>query len=88
MNKKGLAILMRTKMRPLTPAVNKVNQMQLTRDERNEKSTQNAASHTERQFDLVRESMHSAISMNKTEILDAVLKDFAEGYFKPFSRKP
>lgn len=30
-----------------------------------------------REFELVRESMHSAISMNKTEVLDAVLNDFS-----------
>ncbi|KAM6550629.1 hypothetical protein CsatB_000437 [Cannabis sativa] len=29
----------------------------------------------------VRESMHSAISMSKTEVLDSVLNDFADGYF-------
>lgn len=31
-----------------------------------------------REFEQVKESMHSAISMNKTEILDAVLSDFTE----------
>ncbi|KAK4588452.1 hypothetical protein RGQ29_019447 [Quercus rubra] len=40
----------------------------------------NASSNTEREFELVRESMHSAISMNKTEVLDSVLNDFSEGY--------
>lgn len=30
----------------------------------------------------MRESMHSAISMSKTEILDSVLNDFSEGYFR------
>jgi hypothetical protein len=30
-----------------------------------------------REFELVRESMHSAISMNKAEVLDAVLNDFS-----------
>lgn len=30
-----------------------------------------------REFELVRESMNSAISMNKTEVLDAVLNDFS-----------
>lgn len=34
-----------------------------------------------RPFELVKESMHSAISMNKTEVLDDVLNDFTEGYF-------
>ncbi|KAK6133233.1 hypothetical protein DH2020_032994 [Rehmannia glutinosa] len=32
-------------------------------------------------FERVHESMHAAISMNKTEILDAALDDFSEGYF-------
>ena len=31
-----------------------------------------------RSFEVVRESMHSAISMNKTEVLDSVLNDFLE----------
>lgn len=79
MNKKGLAILLRTKMRPLSPATNKVNQMQITLQE-NKGSTQNALINTEREFSQVRESLHSAISMKKTEILDAVLNDFSEGY--------
>ncbi|XP_057975140.1 uncharacterized protein LOC131162546 isoform X2 [Malania oleifera] len=39
---------------------------------------------TLRDFELVRESMHSAISMNKTEVLDAVLCNFTEGYFTLF----
>ncbi|XP_050232336.1 uncharacterized protein LOC126681017 isoform X2 [Mercurialis annua] len=34
----------------------------------------------ERNFDCVRASMHSAISLNKTEALDVVLNNFAEGY--------
>ncbi|XP_043690211.1 malonyl-CoA decarboxylase, mitochondrial isoform X1 [Telopea speciosissima] len=36
---------------------------------------------TERELKLVQESMHSAISMNKTEVLDGVMSDFSEGYF-------
>ncbi|KAM7501002.1 hypothetical protein LguiA_025416 [Lonicera macranthoides] len=82
MNKKGLSILMRTKMRPLSPAAtNKVNQVQLDPLEGDKASAQNASNNTEREFEQVRESMHSAISMNKTEILDSVLDDFSEGYF-------
>ncbi|XP_022848252.1 malonyl-CoA decarboxylase, mitochondrial [Olea europaea var. sylvestris] len=82
MNKKGLAILMRTKMRPLSPASNRINQMQFPPPESNNvSSSQNAFSITRRNYDQVRESMHSAISMNKTEILDAALNDFSEGYF-------
>ncbi|KAM7265290.1 hypothetical protein ACFE04_002973 [Oxalis oulophora] len=35
---------------------------------------------SQREFENVRSSMDSAISMNKTEVLDVVLDDFAEGY--------
>lgn len=44
----------------------------------------NVSSNNEREFELVRESMHSAISMNKTDVLDAVLNDFSEGYLSLF----
>ncbi|KAG6755778.1 hypothetical protein POTOM_039183 [Populus tomentosa] len=37
--------------------------------------------HTDRNFDVVKDSMDLAISLNKTESLDAVLDDFSEGYF-------
>ncbi|XP_065633980.1 uncharacterized protein LOC112020236 isoform X3 [Quercus suber] len=96
MNKKGLAILMRTRMRPsdstkltLSPLTNEVNQMaQNSQPNRsNPRVSQlqgnknlNASSNTEREYELVRESMHSAISMNKAEVLDSVLNDFSEGY--------
>lgn len=81
MNKKGLAILLRTKMRPLSPSTDKINQMQLAPRVENKLSTQNSSGSTMREFEQVKESMHSAISMNKTEILDTVLSDFSEGYF-------
>ncbi|XAR65687.1 Malonyl-CoA decarboxylase [Bertholletia excelsa] len=86
MNKKGLAILMRTRMRPLSPVTNKVTQMQPSPGQGDKSSAQsiNASSNSEREFEVVRESMHLAISMNKTEILDAVLNDFSEGYFSLF----
>ncbi|KAL0012268.1 hypothetical protein SO802_007376 [Lithocarpus litseifolius] len=96
MNKKGLAILMRTRMRPsdstkltLSPLTNQVNQMaQNSQPNRSSPRVSqfqgsknlNASSNTEREFELVRESMHSAISMNKTEVLDSVLNEFSEGY--------
>ncbi|XP_062162953.1 uncharacterized protein LOC133869874 [Alnus glutinosa] len=83
MNKKGLSILMRIRMRPnrpaklsLSPLTNELNQTQT-----NSQGNQSASSNTEREFELVRESMHSAISMNKAEVLDAVLNDFSAGYF-------
>ncbi|CAK9182218.1 unnamed protein product [Ilex paraguariensis] len=82
MNKKGLAILMRTKMRPRSPASsNKFNQMQIALQDGNRVPDQNASNNTEREFEQVQESMRLAISMNKTEIVDAVLNDFSEGYF-------
>ncbi|KAJ6885414.1 hypothetical protein NC651_026133 [Populus alba x Populus x berolinensis] len=37
--------------------------------------------HTERNFYVVKDSMDLALSLNKTESLDAVLDDFSEGYF-------
>ncbi|XP_065877414.1 uncharacterized protein [Euphorbia lathyris] len=40
----------------------------------------NASAHCDRSFDSVRESMHSAISLDKTEVLDMVLNNFSEGY--------
>lgn len=83
-NKKGLAILMRTKMRPLSPVSSNVNPLQLAPLERNQVSAQNSSSNNQstfRDFGGVRDSMHSAISMSKTEILDTVLNDFSEGYF-------
>lgn len=81
MNKKGLAILLRSKMRPLSPASKKVNQVQLAPLDVNKVATQNASSKTPRDFGQVRESMHSVISMNRKEILDTALSEFSEGYF-------
>ncbi|XP_060175752.1 uncharacterized protein LOC132606323 isoform X1 [Lycium barbarum] len=82
MNKKGLAILMRTKMRPLSPSSqNKLNQMQVSQMEGDKVSSQDASLLPQREFTQVRESMHSAMSMNKTEIVDVALNDFSQGYF-------
>lgn len=100
MNKKGLAILMRARMRPsdpskilLSPLAEKVNRvapdkqanqsggsvMEPASENGNEQT--NFSCRNRRPFELVKESMHSAISMNKTEVLDDVLNDFTEGYF-------
>ncbi|CAN6546736.1 unnamed protein product [Malus baccata var. baccata] len=98
MNKKGLAILLRTRMqRPSSdprdlarsPLANVVNQTLPNSDGRQSsgrlvphgREKLNASTNTEREFEVVRESMHSAISLSKTEILDSVLSDFSEGYF-------
>nr|GMC83701.1 malonyl-CoA decarboxylase, mitochondrial isoform X1 [Ipomoea batatas] len=80
MNKKGLAILMRTKVRPLSPAPNKVHKMQLSPQESSQNSAPIASFDSEREFARVRESMISAMLMNTTESLDAALDEFSEGY--------
>ncbi|XWS19372.1 hypothetical protein CRYUN_Cryun31cG0010000 [Craigia yunnanensis] len=96
MSKKALAILMRARMRPndpsklaLSPLSNEVKQM-LSNSQGNQSSANverhasedgNGKLNKQRSFEVVRESMHSAISMNKTEVLDSVLNDFSEGYF-------
>ncbi|KAM5588791.1 hypothetical protein ABKV19_006980 [Rosa sericea] len=90
MNKKGLAILMRTRMRPTnndsahlarSPLANMVNQTVNGGQSSSGTQKLNALSNTKRDFEVVSESMHSAISMSKTEVLDSVLSDFSEGYF-------
>lgn len=104
MNKKGLAILMRTRMKPtlsanptklpFSPATNELNKMSAN-SEGNEPRKQisancgdpeichqlNTPENPERGFELVRERMCSAISMNKTEVKDTVLTDFSEAYY-------
>lgn len=96
MNKKGLAILLRTRMRPTdasklaqSPLNNVVNQSVSNSEENRSNgrvggfvSGENASKNAERRnFENVRESMQSALSMNKSEVLDTVLNDFSEGYF-------
>ncbi|CAN4124164.1 unnamed protein product [Withania somnifera] len=80
MNRKGLAVLMRTKMRPLSPTSNKLNQIQASQSEGDKVSSEDASVLPERQFSQVQESMHSAMLTNKTEIVDVALDDFSEGY--------
>ncbi|KAG8365383.1 hypothetical protein BUALT_Bualt18G0099000 [Buddleja alternifolia] len=59
-----------------------MNQMQYPpSDAKQGSSSQDASTSFHTDFDRVQESMHSAISMNKTEILDAALDGFSEGYF-------
>ncbi|XP_061340765.1 uncharacterized protein LOC133287219 isoform X2 [Gastrolobium bilobum] len=95
MKKKALSILMRARMRPNDrtnlslsplPLINVANQMKQQNSQKNESpeegnSVLNDSGNTEREFKRVRDSMHSAISMNKTEVLDDVLNNFSEGYF-------
>ncbi|KAI4371156.1 hypothetical protein MLD38_019422 [Melastoma candidum] len=93
MNRKGLAILLRTRMMrpggsdklPITPsfAADKINQLPHgNRDGGQDGSDKPGVSprQTQRLYESVKDSMHSAISMNKTEVLDFVLGDFSEGY--------
>ncbi|XP_021719743.1 malonyl-CoA decarboxylase, mitochondrial-like isoform X2 [Chenopodium quinoa] len=95
MNKKGLAILMRTRMKPtnfsLSPVTNKMSANSEGNEPRKPISANdgypkfdhklNSPEIHERGIELVRERMHSAISMNKTELQDNVLSDFSEGYY-------
>ncbi|KAG6583778.1 Malonyl-CoA decarboxylase, mitochondrial, partial [Cucurbita argyrosperma subsp. sororia] len=96
MNKKGLAILMRTRMRPnndltklsLSPLPNRMqSNPQESSGRVMEHSSDDAvkrldfSGNAERDFDIVRGWMHSAISMKEMEGLDAVLNDFSKGYF-------
>ncbi|CAL0301142.1 unnamed protein product [Lupinus luteus] len=91
MNKKAFSILMRARMRPNAndrtnlslsplPLTNVVNQTQHQNSEGNQ-SGPNVSGNSEREFKQVRASMHSAITLNKTEVLDDVLNNFSEGYF-------
>lgn len=93
MNKKALAILMRARMRPNDPtklALSPLSNEMLSNSQGNQPAA-NVARHAtgdrngelnkQRSFEVVRASMHLAISMNKTEVLDSVLNDFSEGYF-------
>ncbi|KAJ4975192.1 hypothetical protein NE237_000298 [Protea cynaroides] len=96
MNKKGLAILMRTRMKAVDPNKLSILSNDLGRilpesgsgnnqsDEhqlRRAREEFSSSSSIVRELKVVQESMDLAISMNKTEVLDAVLNDFSEGYF-------
>ncbi|KAF7811203.1 malonyl-CoA decarboxylase, mitochondrial-like isoform X1 [Senna tora] len=91
MNKKALAILMRARMRPTNPTVQSLSPFakEMNQMQQNSQESQSAGHVVQRaseegnsrEFELVRASMHSAISMNKTEVLDTVLTSFSEGYF-------
>ncbi|XP_074270152.1 uncharacterized protein LOC141593099 [Silene latifolia] len=103
MNKKGLAILMRTRMKKpsIIPdstklshnPVNKEVSRMLVNTEENKNSEEprkhnnnyinnfSSSENPQRVMEHVRESMHSAITMNKSEVLDAVLNEFSKGYY-------
>ncbi|RZC65742.1 hypothetical protein C5167_009433 [Papaver somniferum] len=90
MNRKALAILMRTRMRPTDP--NKLsmspNRIQSSFEsnlfgEHGTSSPKNfdSSSNPERGLKFVQEALHSAITLSKTDIIDEVLNDFSQGYF-------
>ncbi|WVY92781.1 hypothetical protein V8G54_031869 [Vigna mungo] len=95
MSKKALYILMRARMKPNDrtnlslspiPLANATSQTQQQNSRQNGSPGEGNAvpddsGNSEREFKRVRSSMHSAISMNKTEVLDDVLNNFSEGYF-------
>ncbi|KAL2996785.1 hypothetical protein AAZX31_09G006900 [Glycine max] len=96
MNKKALSILMRARMKPndrtnlsLSPIPLTNARSQMQQQQQNSlpngspgdgNSAPNDSGNSDREFKSVRASMHSAISMNKTEVLDDVLNNFSEGY--------
>ncbi|MED6144489.1 hypothetical protein PIB30_016157 [Stylosanthes scabra] len=72
----------------LTNAVNQIKQNQNSREgqsaggaSREQNPASNGSGNSERDFMRVRDSMDSAISINKTEVIDDVLNNFSEGYF-------
>ncbi|KAL5729863.1 malonyl-CoA decarboxylase [Ranunculus cassubicifolius] len=80
MNKKGWTILMRRRMNPSsTTKLNTLPIPSLNEIERN--NLNKTSSFHQRELKDVRDSMHSAISTSKTNIIDSVLNDFSEGYF-------
>ncbi|KAL5097426.1 hypothetical protein RYX36_001753 [Vicia faba] len=93
MNKKALSILMRARMKPhdrpnlslsplpLTNAASKMQQQNSHKLLKEGNSAPNDSGNSESEFKRVVASMHSAISMHKTEVLDDVLNNFSEGYF-------
>ncbi|XP_027930879.1 malonyl-CoA decarboxylase, mitochondrial isoform X2 [Vigna unguiculata] len=95
MCKKAWSILMRARMKPNDrtnlslspiPLANATSQTQQQSSRQNGSPGEgnalpNDSGNSEREFKRVRSSMHSAISMNKTEVLDDVLNNFSEGYF-------
>ncbi|XP_068656045.1 uncharacterized protein [Aristolochia californica] len=90
MNRKGLAILMRTRMKPQsgTIPVNdasvshiKIGNQQVASDETSSFHESQPSMSQERTVKLVQESMHEAITMNKSEVIDTILSDFSRGYY-------
>ncbi|XP_010422262.1 PREDICTED: malonyl-CoA decarboxylase, mitochondrial-like [Camelina sativa] len=89
MSKKNLAILLRARMRSNNPSTKfslshfpKEIQSNSQENHSNEGiGNSSKFGTTGRVYDVVRETMHSAISASKTGVLDITLSDFQEGYF-------
>ncbi|CAH2071558.1 unnamed protein product [Thlaspi arvense] len=96
MSKKNLAILMRARMRSNNPTKFSLSQFPKEIPSNSQENhsgdhiLQNSSEGignssdfgiTGRVYDVVRETMHSAISASKTGVMDITLNDFQEGYF-------
>ncbi|CAA7018419.1 unnamed protein product [Microthlaspi erraticum] len=93
MSKKNLAILMRARMRSTNPTKLSLFQFpkeipsnpqendHIVRNSNQGIGTSSDFGNTGRSYDVVRETMHSAISASKTGVIDITLTDFQEGYF-------
>ncbi|OAO97105.1 hypothetical protein AXX17_AT4G06120 [Arabidopsis thaliana] len=88
MSKKNLAILLRARMRSNNPSKFSLSQFPEIQSNPQENHSRdhivqnsNDFGTTGRVYDVVRETMHSAISASKTGVLDITLNDFQEGYF-------
>ncbi|KAL9455657.1 hypothetical protein AB3S75_004973 [Citrus x aurantiifolia] len=81
MNKRSLAVLLRARMRPNNSTKLAFSPLPNRSGARAMQPSSDNANKPQRDFEHVRDSMHSAISMNKTEVIDTVLNDFSEGYF-------
>ncbi|KAL9255110.1 Malonyl-CoA decarboxylase, mitochondrial-like protein [Drosera capensis] len=84
MNRKALAILMRTRMRqsiPSHPPPTPTNTAKSMASGDANASGCSSSTSAVREMGMVREKMHAAISIDKAEVLDSVLNDFSEGYY-------
>ncbi|XP_024046331.1 malonyl-CoA decarboxylase, mitochondrial isoform X3 [Citrus clementina] len=81
MNKRSLAVLLRARMRPNNSTKLAFSPLPNRSGARAMQPSSDNANKPQKDFEHVRDSMHSAISMNKTEVIDTVLNDFSEGYF-------
>ncbi|KAF9587559.1 hypothetical protein IFM89_004017, partial [Coptis chinensis] len=84
MNRKGLAILMRSRMMPSELSnklpINISGTMPTSENNQLNQNSSSSMQNHERELEGVRASMNSAILTSKTDIIDSVLNDFSEGY--------